>query len=305
MQKDPNEDKWEEEEKARNPYDLLIRDSLLSLSRFVLKQIGLKDTIRLTHLPQKLVRVDARETDSFFLYEDPDNPEKGKSLIHIEYQTDNDPFMLGRMRDYHSRILNRIDTDKELSDLRGLKLHSVVVYAGKSDSGMESKVRGDQVFKGFELVELKAIPYGDFLKSDDVTLISAAVLGDFGNKDALSVAMEITDSIENKTKGNTFLKEKSLRNLFVFSNLRNLNKIIGKLLEKMIKFDETKDIFYTKGMEKGELKKTYSSAFKMMDKGFKATVIKEVLDIDAKLYAEIEKAYKAELEKEKGNDIGM
>jgi hypothetical protein len=88
-------------------------------------------------------------------------------LLHIEFQTRNDPQMLRRIEEYHGFLRGKYD----------LEIEHFVVYLGASKVNMKSMLPNHLVFKGFHLINLRDIDPDTMIQSDIPEEVLLAILG--------------------------------------------------------------------------------------------------------------------------------
>jgi predicted transposase/invertase (TIGR01784 family) len=179
-----------------------------------------------------------REVDCLYKIYDHQGKE---SLLHLEFQTKNNPEMLARMQEYHSLIYRR----------HRLPIRHIVVYLGKRKSTMKSVLEPDLIFSGFDIINISEIASNQLISSQIPEVVVMALLGDF----KIDQLEKVLTSILKRLKSLTSSKEKLIKyinQLVILARIRNLEKIISQKLTTMpILYDVENDGLFLQGLEKG------------------------------------------------------
>lgn len=241
-----------------NDYDRILRENFgaifLSLSE---KYLGFKAQ-SYRDLPSKLHLTLEREPDFLQVIV----TESGETFIlHLEFQLQDNPNMLKRMRTYHAI----------LSELHNLPIRQHVFYLGQQPPRMQTTFAPAEVMRGFNLVSLQAIDAQRFLESNIPEEVILAVLADHGPKKPKTVLSDILGRVLNLAEDPNLLR-KMMKQLGILSRIPKLEGEYKKLLKEMpISIDVSKDIFFIEGkesgLEEGRREMAHTSALRMLHSG--------------------------------------
>jgi hypothetical protein len=179
-----------------------------------------------------------REMDFFYEVE---TIEDKKLLVHIEFQTEDDMEILYRKGEYHGIALN----------LKKMEIKHIVIYLGIKEPLMPTKLPEEQVYRGFDLIDVHALDHQQLLESQVPDVIILAVLADYPPEKAESVLRLILRQLKIACKSTSELS-KYIKQLVVLSRLRKIEDLTIKITEDMpISYDVETDYLYKKGNEKG------------------------------------------------------
>ena len=179
-----------------------------------------------------------REMDFFYEVETEDGDE---FLLHIEFQTENESDMLYRKAEYHGIALN----------LKRMEIRHIVIYLGTSTPNMPTKLPEEQVYRGFDLINIHAFNHAELLSSQVPDVIILAILADYPPEKAESILRMIMRQLKLVCKNKSELS-KYIKQLVVLSRLRKIEDLTIKITEDMpITYDIETDYLYQKGIEKG------------------------------------------------------
>jgi len=181
-----------------------------------------------------------RETDFLCIITDELNQ---RWLLHVEFQTKDDPDMVFRMLNYKALF-----TEKHR-----LPMLQFVVYLGQKQSSMATSLQQvishEKLDYTFSLVQLMDVDHEKLVNSDIPEVILLAALANFNNKPAEQVLAQVVKSLKRCSKS-PMLLEKYLRQLNELSSLRTFDQEANKIIQNMpIYFDKTKTLFYLAGVE--------------------------------------------------------
>ena len=225
--------------KGHKNYDLILREHIekfvLSIGT-VLFGLDIASTVRLETSLRKVV---SRDVDSLFQIRTHDGREL---ILHVEFQSSDDPDMVYRMASYRAL-------------LQGTYRQPViqyVIYLGRGESKMQTNLEREFHITGFQLLNLSTIDYREFLSLLGPEEIALSILGDFGELSPDEAVEEILKMLHKKSETPKEL-EKSIEQLLIFSQLRNLTDIVEEKTSHMpITIDLTENALYKKGEAKGE-----------------------------------------------------
>ena len=162
-------------------------------------------------------------------------------ILHLEFQTDNDPKMVYRMQLYFSLMKRKYN----------LPVIQKVLYFGSKPSQMKTRLSSDEIFSGFDLVEIGDHSYKDFLTSEIPEELILSILSDFEERPPETIIEDILKQL-NETKQNQAVFKKYVRQLIILSRLRGLSQLIKNAIQDMpITYDIKEDAFFKEGLEKG------------------------------------------------------
>jgi hypothetical protein len=165
-------------------------------------------------------------------------------LLHIEFQTRNDPQMLRRIEEYHGFLRGKYD----------LEIEHFVVYLGTSKVNMKSMLPSHLVFKGFHLINLRDIDPETMIQSDIPEEVLLAILGQFRKQQSEMVVKQIITKLKALVVDEKELK-KYVKHLTILARLRNFEEQTIKIFDAMpITYDIEQDALYKIGEQKGETK---------------------------------------------------
>lgn len=217
-----------------NIYDKIFKENARQIFMpLIERQLGIK-IVSYEALPEKIQKTNERESD--FLYKVSTNL-KDHFLLHIEFQTDNDPKMLKRMSAYHGLSYQEY----------GLRVEHIVIYLGNRKPSMKTQLEQDKIFKGFELINLYNFNPQDFLSSNVPEIILLTLFTNFKNERKEAILRLIIKRLKECVKYEKDIK-RYIEQLFVLSRIRKLESLTSKILTDMpILIDIENDVLYKKG----------------------------------------------------------
>ena len=181
-----------------------------------------------------------REMDFFYEVETTDAV---SFLLHIEFQTDNEPDMVYRKAEYHGIALN----------LRKMEIKHFVIYLGTQKPTMRTQLLENEIYTGFDLIDIHAIDHTIMLQSQVPDFIILAILADYPPEKAESVLRLILQQLKTACRNNSELS-KFIKQLVILSRLRKIEDLTIKITEEMpITYNVETDYLYKKGIEKGKI----------------------------------------------------
>ncbi len=165
-----------------------------------------------------------------------------KSVLHIEFQVENDSEMLDRMYDYRGFLRRRHPK---------IRILQYVIFLGESTPKMETQINEPDLFYRYHLLWMQDINYHHLLKSENPELVVMAMLADFENYAPELVAEQIIEKLQQQSESELdFLR--FTNQLRMLANIRNLRPLIDEFMEKISRFFvPERDPWYNKGVEKG------------------------------------------------------
>jgi predicted transposase YdaD len=271
-------------------YDRILKENAAAfLPTIITKVLGISvKSFRI--LPTEMNVTLSKRTDIPCLIE----TNEGEILIvHVEFQSGDDPDMPFRMNMYKAILVNEYR----------LKVRQIVIHFGEGKPNMETKLPDGMAFESFELVHWHGFPYQQFLDSDNPELIILALLADFGNENPQKIIEEILQKIISSEHSENE-RRKWLEHLLVLARLRKLVPLTKKLVSAMpIVFDITTDELYLEGRVKGRTEGLEEGLEKGLEKGIRLELkrgemtLREIAD-----YFEVSIAFVQAVRKRMGND---
>jgi len=225
--------------KEGNLFDKILKEHAEELFLpLIAKRLGIK-IISSKSLPEKLQTTIEREVDFLRLITTSEGEEM---IIHLEFQTRGDRDMVYRFGEYHGIELRK----------HKIKIKHFVIYLGKNNPRMKTQLSEEEVFRGFELINIHKINTHEFLSSQVPAEIMLAILADFGSERSEAIIRLIIQKLKKTSKSESELR-KFITQLKVLSRLRNLVNKTAKIVSTMpISYDITKDAFFIKGKDIGK-----------------------------------------------------
>ena len=195
-----------------------------------------------------------REMDFFYEVETTDG---NSFLLHLEFQTENEPEMVYRKGEYHGIALN----------LKKMEIKHFVIYLGTQKPTMRTKLHEKEVYQGFDLIDIHSIDHKLMLQSQVPDFIILGVLADYPPEKAESILRLIVRQLKTACINNSELS-KYIKQLIILSRLRKIEDLTIKITQEMpIVYDIETDYLYKQGMEKG------------MEKGIEKGIEKYKIDV--------------------------
>jgi hypothetical protein len=196
------------------------------------------DIVQSEKITVKLQRTREREADYLEKVIDRNGQE---FILHIEYQTHNEPDMVHRMLDYCSLLLRKYK----------LPIEQYVIFLGDGKPTMLTKLVYRNIQFSYHLIDIKHIDYQTFINSDVPEEILLAILGNFKKQSLKTVVENIVNKL-GETVDLSLESEKLFQQLLVFGRLRNLQEKIQDIMNSVSKYIDIKeDFLYKQGLEEG------------------------------------------------------
>lgn len=135
-----------------NIYDRIFKENAESIFLPLIAEKLDLDIQSYKVLPEKLPRTLEREVDFLFEIE---LKNQGSRILHIEFQTREDKNMIYRMGMYHGLVWEKYK----------LPVKHVVIYLGKGQAKMQSQLSEEEVFHGYEIINLHELDTDELLSS--------------------------------------------------------------------------------------------------------------------------------------------
>ena len=219
-------------------YDKILKENIGELFLVLSKKYLRVEIKHSEELKDKLQTTLEKEADFLRKVE---TPQGEQLIVHLEFQTSDEKQMVYRMQEYFAILQKKYQ----------LPVRQFVIYVGEKLPQMRTELSRNEVFTGFELMNLKEIHYTQLLDSNIPEEVILAILGDFNNQTSEKVLRQIIVKLQKLSNAPITLN-KYLRQLFVFARLRNLTEVTQKQLNTMaFTYDIEKDAFFKRGKEKG------------------------------------------------------
>ncbi len=251
-------------------YDKIMRENLLEIFMPLVAQKLKVKIKKFQPLPDKQETTLERETDAFLLID----AEDGKQFIlHLEFQVVDDHQMIYRMAEHHGIELRKFK----------LPIKHIVIYLGEKTPTMPTKLKPNEVFRAFSLVDVHQFSPRKWLSSQVPSEIILAILANYKAADTEKILQAILKKLKRVCKTPNELG-KYIKQLVILSRLRGLEAVTLKITRDMpLLIDIEKDYLYQLGMKKAK-----ESAEKILRKKETAMLkkIREEKEKAEKLHAE-------------------
>ena len=226
------------EKKQHKDFDRIFRENAVQVFLPLIEmQLGFKIK-SFRNLPAELPKTSDRDVDALHEIIN-ENGEKG--ILHIEFQSKSDLTMLKRTAEYHGMIYRKY----------GLPIRHVVIFLGKSKTNMKTQLPENEIFRGFDLINLYELEAKKLLSSQVPEVILLALLADFGKEKAEAVLRLLAKNLKIHSKSENNLK-KYLNQLQLLSKLRKLEEITDEIIEDMpITYNRKEHFLYQEGLSEG------------------------------------------------------
>jgi hypothetical protein len=205
--------------------------------------LGVK-IVKSTPLKEKMQTTIEVEMDFFYIIET-DTGEK--FILHLEFETGINPEMVYRVGEYHGMAARR----------QKLPIRHVVVYLGEEPPTMRTELKPEEVYTGFDLLNVQGLDTNELLSSQVPEVVLVAILSNYPKEEAETILRQIVLNLKKLVK-NTRIVKKYINQLMMLSRLRKIEALAIKITEEMpIHYDIETDALYLRGTEKGEAKKDY------------------------------------------------
>ena len=218
-------------------YDKILKENIGELFLVLSKKYLKVEIKRSEELKDKLQTTLEKEADFLRKIETPQGEEL---IVHLEFQTTNEKHMVYRMQEYYAILQKKYQ----------LPVRQFVIYVGEKPPQMRSQLDQNEIFTGFESMNLKDISYVKLLDSVVPEEVILAILGNFDNQESGEVLRQIIVKLQ-KLSASPITLNKYLRQLLVFARLRNLTEETEKQLNTMaFTYNIEKDAFFKRGKQK-------------------------------------------------------
>ena len=142
-----NKPALKELKKEGNAYDKIFKENVEQIFRpLVEERLGVT-IVKSTPLKEKMQTTVEVEMDFFYAIET-DTGEK--FILHIEFESGDNPIMVYRVGEYHGMALRR----------EKLPIRHIVIYLGETPPTMRTQLKPEEIFTGFDLLNVSSIGYG-------------------------------------------------------------------------------------------------------------------------------------------------
>ena len=216
-------------------FDRIFKENAPSIFMPVIeREIGIKIK-SYKMLSSELPRTIGRRVDFFCRIVREDGVEE---LLHVEFQTADDYEMVERVGEHHGIMLRKYR----------LPIRHIVIFLGKRKSRMRTQLREEEVYRGFDLVNISELDSSKLLSSQVPEEIILAILGNY-DEERIESILRFTLRKLNNLPITEAQRNKYIAQLILISKLRNLTKITGKIIDDMtLTYDHTQDYYYLKGI---------------------------------------------------------
>jgi predicted transposase YdaD len=240
--------------KEGNAYDKIFKEVVEKIFRPLIEQrLGVK-IVKSTPLKEKMQTTIEVEMDFFYLIV----TDTGETFIlHLEFETGINPEMVYRVGEYHGMAQRR----------EKLPIRHLVVYLGEDTPTMRTQLKPEEVYTGFDLLDVQGLNTDELLSSQIPEVVLVAILSNYPKEDAETILRMIVVNLKKLVKNKRVLK-KYINQLMMLSRLRKIEALTIKIAEEMpIHYEIETDALYLKGTEKGMEKGIEKGIEKGMEKG--------------------------------------
>ncbi|MBL7816020.1 MAG: Rpn family recombination-promoting nuclease/putative transposase, partial [Saprospiraceae bacterium] len=224
--------------KEGNPFDKIFKEIFEKVFRSLVEErLGIK-IVKATPLKEKMQTTVELEMDFFYKIE----TDTGDCFIlHLEFESGDNPEMIYRISEYHGMALKRYK----------LEIKHLVIYLGSKEPKMRTELPSEQVFQGFDLLNVQSLDTEKLLSSQIPETVLIAVLANYPPEEAETILRRIIINLKKLVHNKRVLK-KYINQLMMLSRLRKIESLTIKIAEEMpIHFDYETDTLYLKGTEQG------------------------------------------------------
>jgi predicted transposase YdaD len=221
-----------------NIFDKIFKENVESLFLpLIVRKLGI-DIQSYKPLKDKMQTTLEREMD--FFYEVLSMGGK-RFILHMEFQTTIDQEMIYRFSEYHGIGLRKWK----------LPMRQVLVYIGEEDADFKQELLEEEVFTGFELIDVHRFDTSELLSSQVPEVVLLAVLSNYAKEQTENVLRLLLQQLKRVSKSSGAFK-RYLNQLLILSRLRRAEDITLKITNTMpITIDIENDSLYLQGIEKG------------------------------------------------------
>ncbi|MEM9723216.1 MAG: hypothetical protein AAGA10_28365, partial [Bacteroidota bacterium] len=183
-----------EEKTPAKSYDKVIKENLeavlLPLSELLL---GIR-VQKSEKLAEKLQTTLEREPDFIRVIETPD---EDRFILHLEFQSSDDMGMLHRMKEYEAILSRKFR----------IPVRQFVVYLGEKPSRMKTQLAEEEIFRGYELVNISSLDSEKLLETEVPEAVLLSVLAAFEKEKSWELLNRIYRQIQRLSPNETQLRK--------------------------------------------------------------------------------------------------
>ena len=242
-----------------NIYDRIFRENAEQLFIPLIKKLLNLNIKSYKALPIKFPKTSENEVDFLYEIEEPDN---SKWILHIEFQSKNDPQMLERMQEYHSKIYKKFK----------LPVKPLVINLGQQKFTARTQLKPEEIFTGYQLINVYELSADELLQDQIPEVVVLALLANYKAEQIESVLRLIVQQLKRIVTTEKDLT-RYINQLLILSRLRNFETETEIILDNMpVTYDIEKDGLFLKGVKRGEKQG--------IEKGIEKGLIKTILFCD-------------------------
>ena len=221
-----------------NQYDKIFKENIEAVIPSLMQNVLGITAVSMEELPDDVQHTKERKPD--VLKKVTDN-QGNTFVLQIEFQVANEPTMVYRMLEYYVMLSRKYE----------LPVHQYAIYLGTSKVRMASELHSINLTFKYNLLEIKAIDYNLFLKSNKPEEIVLAILANFDREMPENALKNIIQRLDETTNGE-FSFKKYFNQLRVLAQLRKLeSKLKDIVMDSIAKYiDEKRDVAYLIGQDK-------------------------------------------------------
>ncbi len=228
-----------------NLYDKIFKENAEEIFIPLVEQrLGIK----IKHFKQykeKMQTTIEREMDFFYKVETEDGE---IFILHLEFQTEDELDFVYRVGEYHGIALRK----------KKMKIRHIVVYLGTGKPKMRTELKPEEVYTGFDLININELDSQELLTSQLPNVALLAILANYPKEQSESILRLLVKQLKAISKTKTEFR-KHIKQLVILSRLRKIEDLTIKITEEMpITYDIENDYLYKKGREETIEKKNYS-----------------------------------------------
>ena len=249
-----------------NKFDKILKENFEAvLPPFLERYFGL-NIVAFEKLDPKLQTTIEKETDFIRIVT---TAEGERFILHIEFQAKNESDMIYRIKEYDGIIQRKYQ----------LEIRHFVIFLGAGKMTMRTQLHENEVFRGFEVLNLNELNYDDFLMSQIPEEIIFAILCDFKGEQEEKIVRSILTKLQ-KVSGHPNKLQKFVKQLHMLSQLTNLDDIVDKVREEMPVFiDITQNALYKRGGRETLAEHNRLSIIRMLERDMPIKDIAEIIDV--------------------------
>jgi hypothetical protein len=251
--------------KEGNAFDKIFKEMSESIFMHLIEQhLGIKIK-RFRPLKEKMQTTIEREMDFFYeIFTENDEV----FILHLEFETKDNSEMIYRVGEYHGMALRR----------KKMEIRHVVIYLGEKTPKMRTSLEPKQVYKGFDLVNVRALDTQMLLSSQIPDIVLLAILSNYPKEQTEIVLRALVIKIKTLSKSDNELT-KYFNQLVMLARLRKIEDLTIKITEEMpISYNIETDYLFQKGIEKGMNQKDFEKNYT-----FVVNLLSETNFTDAKI----------------------